>query len=73
MRGLRGTAFDLFGYTAERRMERELIREFEALLEASLSGLTADNHNALVARVGEFRELRGYGPVKEAAVESMRA
>jgi indolepyruvate ferredoxin oxidoreductase len=73
MRGLRGTAFDLFGYTAERRMEREVIREFEALLEASLSGLTADNRDALVARVSEFRELRGYGPVKEAAVERMRA
>jgi indolepyruvate ferredoxin oxidoreductase len=54
-------------------MEREVIREFEALLEASLSGLTADNRDALVARVSEFRELRGYGPVKEAAVERMRA
>ena len=36
MRGLRGTAFDLFGKTAERRMERDLIGEFEALVDEFL-------------------------------------
>ena len=73
MRGLRGTAFDVFGYTAERRMERGLIREFEAMLDASLPQLTADNRDDLNERVGRFLDLRGYGPVKEAAVESMHA
>ncbi|RVD48917.1 DUF6537 domain-containing protein, partial [Mesorhizobium sp. M7A.F.Ca.ET.027.03.2.1] len=33
MKGLRGTAFDLFGYTAERRMERRLLAQYEADLE----------------------------------------
>jgi len=73
MRGLRGTAFDLFGYTAERRMERKLIREFESMLDLSLAELTADKRENLNARVDQFRELRGYGPVKEAAIEGMRA
>ena len=43
MRGLRGTAFDLFGYTAERRMERALIGEFEQTVEQLLKGLEAAN------------------------------
>jgi indolepyruvate ferredoxin oxidoreductase len=73
LRGLRGTAFDLFGYTAERRMERELIRDFEAMLDASLANLTAAETDDLNKRVSQFRDLRGYGPVKEAAVASMRA
>jgi indolepyruvate ferredoxin oxidoreductase len=73
MRRLRGTAFDPFGYTAERRMERELIKKFEQLLDEALPGLTAANRGEITARAGEFLEIRGFGPVKEAAVENMRA
>jgi len=32
MKGLRGTALDPFGYTAERRMERRLIKDYQALV-----------------------------------------
>ena len=42
MRRLRGTPFDLFGYTAERRMERGLILEFEDLLDSALADMTVD-------------------------------
>jgi indolepyruvate ferredoxin oxidoreductase len=73
MRGLRGTAFDVFGHTAERRMERGLIRDFEVMLESSLAELTSDDRNDLNERVCRFGDLRGYGPVKEAAVASMQA
>lgn len=73
MRGLRGTALDVFGYTAERRMERGLIREFESVLETALPDLTADNRDNLSDNVGRYLELRGFGPVKEQAVENMRA
>ena len=73
MRGLRGTALDIFGYTAERRMERGLIREFEDLLESALPGLVADNRDDLTEHVERYLELRGFGPVKEEAVENMRA
>ena len=73
LRRLRGTPFDLFGYTAERRMERGLILEFEDLLESALAGMTVDKLGTLHESVSRYRDLRGYGPVKEAAVEKMRA
>ncbi len=39
MKGLRGTAFDLFGYSAERRMERQLLAQYEADLELVTAAL----------------------------------
>src|SRR5262249_46549889 len=44
MKGLRGTAFDIFGYTEERRTERALIREYEETVERLLGELTPGNH-----------------------------
>ncbi|RZV37532.1 MAG: indolepyruvate ferredoxin oxidoreductase family protein [Chromatiales bacterium] len=73
LRGLRGTAFDIFGYTGERRMERQLIVDFEALLDESLPTLSTDNHQRLLESVQAYLDIRGYGPVKEQAVEEMRA
>jgi indolepyruvate ferredoxin oxidoreductase len=72
-RRLRGTALDIFGYTAERRMERSLIGEFENAVDAILASLDAENRDQAVAAVDCFREIRGYGPVKEAAVDEARA
>ncbi len=43
LRGLRGSKLDLFGYTGERRMERALIREFEATVARLLSALNKEN------------------------------
>jgi indolepyruvate ferredoxin oxidoreductase len=65
MKGLRGTAFDIFGRTAERKMERALIAEYRACIEELLCGLTAQNLALAVeiARIPE--EIRGYGHVKE--------
>jgi indolepyruvate ferredoxin oxidoreductase len=73
LRGLRGSAFDVFGYTAERRMERALIAEFEASVEALLAGLTRDNVPAAVDLVRCYMDIRGYGPVKELAATRVRA
>jgi indolepyruvate ferredoxin oxidoreductase len=73
LKGLRGTPFDIFGYTAERRMERQLISEFEALLNAELPGLNTGNYAELLARVEAYLDIRGYGPVKEHAVQLMHA
>jgi indolepyruvate ferredoxin oxidoreductase len=73
LKGLRGTAFDVFGYTAERRMERELITEFECLLTDTLPKLDATNYDELLTRVRAYLEVRGFGPVKEQAVQEMRA
>ena len=65
MRGLRGTAFDVFGYTEERRMERALIGEFEFAIDAMLPSLNADTIDSVRHIVELFMDIRGYGPVKE--------
>jgi indolepyruvate ferredoxin oxidoreductase len=68
MKGLRGTAFDPFGYSAERRMERRLIAEYEATMKEILAGLNANNHRFAVALARLPDDIRGYGPVKEKSV-----
>ncbi len=73
LRRLRGTRLDVFGYSAERRMERGLIVEFESLLVDLLAGLRADNIDAAATIVRQYLDIRGYGPVKEEAVAQVRA
>jgi indolepyruvate ferredoxin oxidoreductase len=67
---LRGTAFDPFGRSLERRQERELIDSYVADIELILSRLNAGNrHTALsLARLPE--RIRGYGHVKESAMKA---
>jgi indolepyruvate ferredoxin oxidoreductase len=72
-RRLRGTPFDVFGYTAERRMERELIDHYEAQMEMVAGMLTAANHAAAVELASLPAQMRGYGHIKEANVEKVRA
>ena len=69
---LRGTALDPFGHTAERRMERELIREYEETVELLLAGLSAQNHAAAVQIASLPEEIRGFGPIKKRNVEAAR-
>jgi indolepyruvate ferredoxin oxidoreductase len=66
---LRGTAFDPFGHTAERRMERQLIEDdFDLVAELS-AGLDAGNHALAVELAGLPDMVRGFGHVKLASVE----
>ena len=73
LRRLRGTPFDIFGRTAERRMERELIETYFEQMREVTGALDRDNHAAAVelARVPEF--IRGYGHVKQRHVVRARA
>jgi len=72
MKGLRGTAFDPFGRTAERRAERALIAEYRACIEQLLSALNAGNA-ALAAEIARIpEEIRGYGHVKERHLKAAR-
>ena len=73
LKGLRGTAFDVLGYSAERRAERELITWYEALIETMLGKLDAARLPDLVALAKAPMEIRGYGPVKDTAIEKTRA
>jgi len=63
-KGLRGTAFDIFGGTEERRMERALIVQYAADVEQLLSKLTPANHALAVEIAGIPEMIRGYGHVK---------
>jgi indolepyruvate ferredoxin oxidoreductase len=65
LRRVRGTFLDVFGYTEERRTERRLIGEYEAMLEEIAAALTPDNHALAVeiARVPE--QIRGFGHIKQ--------
>ncbi|MEO6624798.1 MAG: DUF6537 domain-containing protein, partial [Burkholderiaceae bacterium] len=65
LKGLRGTAFDPFGRTHERRMERALIGRYRDSIEEVLRTLSAQNH-ALALEIARLPEnIRGYGHVKE--------
>ncbi len=69
LRGLRGTPLDPFGYTAERRMERRLLADYERDVETILGRLTAERLDAAVALASVPALVRGYGHVKAAAVK----
>ena len=72
MRGLRGTAFDIFGRTAERRLERELIVEFEELVDGLLPELQEDQLPKAAETIGLYMNIRGFGPVKQESVDRVR-
>lgn len=72
MRGLRGTAFDVFGYTEERRMERALIGEYRSTVEELLQALKADNLSQAVEIARLPEDIRGYGHVKERHLAAVR-
>jgi indolepyruvate ferredoxin oxidoreductase len=73
MKGLRGGAFDIFGYTAERKMERALIDEYFTTVDTLLAGLDRDNH-ALAVEIAAIPEhIRGYGHIKERHLADARA
>ncbi len=63
---LRGTAFDIFGRTEERRAERRVIVDYEARLAEIVASLTVANHADAVALAAVPLDIRGFGHVKEA-------
>jgi indolepyruvate ferredoxin oxidoreductase len=71
-RFLRGGAFDLMGKTAERRTERALIGEYEALIDELLAGLKSEKISLAVELAGLPDGIRGYGHVKENNLKAIR-
>jgi len=61
---LRGTALDVFGKTEERRMERQLIADYQASIEALLPRLREDNLQLAVELASLPEQIRGFGHVK---------
>ena len=67
MKGLRGTAFDVFGYSAERRDERADIASYAAEVERLLAEGTSANRSLALAIARLPMDVRGFGPVKDKA------
>ena len=71
LRFLRGTVFDPFGHTAERRHERALIRWYEDLMSRLLPRITPENLDLAVQIASLPLSVKGFGHIKEAALERM--
>jgi len=69
LKGLRGTALDIFGYTAERRMERRLRDDYLADMDMLIEQGLAKDAEAALLLANLPADIRGFGPVKETAVK----
>jgi indolepyruvate ferredoxin oxidoreductase len=72
-RVLRGTPLDIFGYSAERKTERQLIADYEAMLGEIVDRLTPANHATAVALAAIPEKIRGYGHVKARHLAAAKA
>jgi indolepyruvate ferredoxin oxidoreductase len=70
---LRGTAFDPFGRSLERRTERKLIEDYESMLGQALGALTPDNHHLAVGLAAIPEKIRGFGHVKQRHLTAAKA
>ena len=69
---LRGTKFDVFGYTHERRQERALVTEYEQLIDYIVKNLTPLNLTIARELLSLPEDIRGYGHVKERNIAAAR-
>ncbi|MDE8654002.1 indolepyruvate ferredoxin oxidoreductase family protein [Novosphingobium album (ex Liu et al. 2023)] len=73
LKGLRGTAFDPFGHTAERRLERALIGEYKDLVRDIAARVTPATLPVAIQLAAAPELVAGYGPVKDAGIAAYRA
>jgi len=73
LKGLRGTPFDIFGYSADRKLERDLIVGYEKDVATVLGLLSPANLDTAIELLSLPDRIRGYGPVKEKAVQDAKA
>ena len=69
---LRGTRFDIFGYTAERRMERQLIKDYIEIIDKIVESAEVINADVVRDLLALPDEIRGFGHVKEANVAAVK-
>jgi indolepyruvate ferredoxin oxidoreductase len=68
LKWLRGTVFDPFGHTTERKTERRLIADYESLVAAVVASVTPDSHRAAIELLGAAERIRGYGHIKQKSI-----
>ncbi len=69
MKGLRGTPFDPFAHSRDRKLEQRLLAEYEADIDAIVAGLAPDKLEAAAALGSLPAIIRGYGHVRQASAE----
>jgi indolepyruvate ferredoxin oxidoreductase len=70
---LRGSALDPFGYSAERREERQLISDYAEVIDSLLQRLDTDNLALAVEIASIPGQIRGYGHIKQASLREAKA
>jgi indolepyruvate ferredoxin oxidoreductase len=70
-KNLRGSALDIFAYTAERKMERALIIAYESDIDRLLGETTQKNLDTAIEIASLPQRIRGFGHVKQASIDSM--
>jgi indolepyruvate ferredoxin oxidoreductase len=70
---LRGTAFDVFGYTRERKLERQMIADYEKLLDEIAERLSPATHANAVALASLPLDIKGFGHIKQRNFELTKA
>jgi indolepyruvate ferredoxin oxidoreductase len=73
LKWLRGTVFDIFGYTEDRRSGRKLITDYEILINEILQALSLENHAIAVALASMPEKIRGFGHVKARHLQAAKA
>jgi indolepyruvate ferredoxin oxidoreductase len=73
LKGLRGTALDVFGHTEERRTERRLISDYEATMTAVLARLDRDKLKTAIEIASIPEHIRGYGHIKARHLKQAKA
>lgn len=69
LRCLRGTLLDPFGYTQDRRLERQQIKDYEVLVKQCLLKLAQDNVATVMALIALPEQIRGFGHIKEQSIQ----
>jgi indolepyruvate ferredoxin oxidoreductase len=65
MKGLRGTVWDVFGYSLERKTERKLIQTYFDMCEEVMKNVKPENYDMAIDILNFPESIKGYGPVKE--------
>lgn len=73
MKGLRGTAFDPFAYSEDRKLDRELLNWFDGVMTHVESRFDPADQDEALALLSAPQEIRGYGPVRHKAADQVMA
>ena len=72
MKILRGTVLDPFAHSKDRKLERQLIEEYQTVIAETIQQLHPDNYRIAVEVAAYPETIRGYGHVKQKSVQETR-